>query len=239
MLRNLALEGDWHGRIRRRDLAYGTWLCKGGRVVAFNRGYHPVWSRHPGGEWAPADRNEWVENIKRSPCGDEAGMMFYTDFNCEASKLRKALRGMVKLSILREDQIRGIVGPNPLENLKALDDWMAKRKHLIKASEALIAWTPAESWKEATRGQIKVGRLLQEDETDWTRPYAYTGGAAYTRVRDLEGAGSVAQVFVDFHTVTVRDGIDPKAAHAEFLNIEEYAEHIAADIEGSLNPHWL
>jgi hypothetical protein len=40
-------------------------------------------------------------------------------------------------------------------------------------------------------------------------------------------------LFIDFHTLTVRDGIDPKAAHEAFLAIDEYRQRISHDILGA------
>jgi hypothetical protein len=105
----------------------------------------------------------------------------------------------------------------------------------MKACEALIAWTPACETDNPTCGQVKVGPVIREHPRDWTEGYSSTGGAAYTRVRNLRGAASVAQIFIDFHSMVVRDGIDPKVAHRAFLEIDEYAECISNDIEGSRN----
>jgi hypothetical protein len=43
----------------------------------------------------------------------------------------------------------------------------------------------------------------------------------------------VALMLTDFHQIVVRDGIDPQVAHKAFLEIDEYREIIAADIEGA------
>jgi hypothetical protein len=107
-----------------------------------------------------------------------------------------------------------------------------RKGHGMKAHEALIAWTPRDSGNP-TAGQVKVGRLLRDGEGDWTDPFSFTGGAAYMRVRSLRGPESVSQLFIDFHTMVVRDGIDPQVAHRAFLVIDDYAERIAADIDGS------
>ncbi len=40
-------------------------------------------------------------------------------------------------------------------------------------------------------------------------------------------------MFIDFHTLIVRDGIDPQAAHREFLKIDEYRRRISPDIDGA------
>lgn len=149
---------------------------------------------------------------------------------------------MVKLGILQESFIAGIVKrlKRPEDELNRVKDdaGRAIRKTLLKAQEALIAWTPArEPWLDWTAsGQIKVGPLLPDRYApDWTKPYACTGGACETRIQKMRGMKSVAQLFIDFHTIVVRDGLDPKHVHEAFLNIKEYRERISPDIDGALN----
>lgn len=105
----------------------------------------------------------------------------------------------------------------------------------MKASEALIAWTPAhckEDFSE-TAGRVNVGHLIRDGESDWARPYLNTGGAAFIGVRRLTGSDAVAQVFITFHELVVRDGIPPEDAHQAFLAIDDYASHLAPDTLGS------
>jgi hypothetical protein len=102
----------------------------------------------------------------------------------------------------------------------------------MKASEALIAWSPAYS-RKATRGQVKVGPLLDENVADWTEPYSFTGGAAFQARRDMKGWQSIARVLIDFHTLVIRDGILPEVAHEAFLAIDEYAKHCSPDNRGA------
>lgn len=40
-------------------------------------------------------------------------------------------------------------------------------------------------------------------------------------------------LFIDFHTIVVRDGVSPQDAHREFLKIDEYREFISPDIDGA------
>lgn len=103
----------------------------------------------------------------------------------------------------------------------------------MKASQALIAYTPSTWSVGSTVGQVKIGPLLGEDDADWTAPYAYTGGAAFTATRDLPEWQQIAMLFIEFHTIVVRDGIDPQVAHAAFLAIDEYRERIAPDVPGA------
>ena len=103
----------------------------------------------------------------------------------------------------------------------------------MKYQEALIAWTPQTD-------HIRVDRLLQSyDEPDWTESpirYAYTGGAAYSGLRDCtDKLKRDMMLFIEFHAIVVRDKIPIEAAHREFLKIDEYRERISPDIEGAAN----
>lgn len=104
----------------------------------------------------------------------------------------------------------------------------------MKYADALIAWTPGDDncllpGQEHTRGTVKVGRLLKTGQPDWTDPYAFTGGAAYTHVRDARGDTALACLFIEFQTIVVRDKIDPAVAHKAFWQIEEYRNACASD----------
>ena len=103
----------------------------------------------------------------------------------------------------------------------------------MKAHEAVIAWTPADWSGRDTQGKVEVGRLISDTEGDWTAPYAYVGGAAYLAIRDSRGPEGVAQLFIDFHTLVVRDGLSPQAVHDAFLAIDEYVDSISIDIPGA------
>ncbi|MEH3117107.1 MAG: hypothetical protein PGN25_05720 [Methylorubrum populi] len=43
----------------------------------------------------------------------------------------------------------------------------------------------------------------------------------------------LAMLFIDFNTLVVRDGIDPKEAHRAFLVIDEYRDRISPDVPGA------
>jgi len=100
----------------------------------------------------------------------------------------------------------------------------------MKYREALIAWTP-------NTGQIRVGPLLREGDPDWTAhpiKYVSKGGAAFTVLRRCENATlRDLMLFIEFHTIVVRDRIPVDAAHREFLKIDEYRRRIAPDIHGA------
>lgn len=102
----------------------------------------------------------------------------------------------------------------------------------MKHYNAVIVWTPnLEHVPLEDRGQVSV-RTLQSCK-NWSKPdFARTCGAVEGSRRN-PSAENVMMVFVDFHTLVVRDGIDPKAAHAAFLAIDEYRRIISHDIDGA------
>ena len=105
----------------------------------------------------------------------------------------------------------------------------------MKFRNAMYAWTPL-SWpatgsKAGTIGMVKVGP--HPDTTGWSEPYSHSAGSCYLALKNDPEIVQVAQLFIDFHTMIVRDGIDPRAAHREFLKIDEYRERISRDIPGA------
>jgi hypothetical protein len=51
----------------------------------------------------------------------------------------------------------------------------------------------------------------------------------------MKPAELLAMVFIEFHAMVVRDGIDPQEAHRAFLAIDEYRTHIAPDMDGAMS----
>jgi hypothetical protein len=101
--------------------------------------------------------------------------------------------------------------------------------------EWTVCWTPIHGpWSERdSAGDVLVARL--GDEAYWDRRYAMTGGCCY-RSRHVADDGSpvplqtkIMMLFIDFHTLVVRDGIDPEKAHREFLKIDECRRRISPD----------
>ena len=105
----------------------------------------------------------------------------------------------------------------------------------MKAYEAMIAWTPAYYQGDLTVGQVEVGPLVKEGDPDWTKSYRFTGGAAFASRHGARGAESLAYLFIDFHTLVVRDGIEFSKVHEAFLAIDEYRAAISPEIPGSEN----
>lgn len=95
----------------------------------------------------------------------------------------------------------------------------------MKLKDTIIAYNPGTA-------EIAVGPLLSEDGADWTRPYSYTIGAAFSEVRELTGMKARHRVMSDFIGAVVRDGVDIDAAHEAFSMIEEYLDGIPHDLLG-------
>ena len=90
----------------------------------------------------------------------------------------------------------------------------------------MVAWTPREP------DTVEVGPW--PDETGWSDPpYRYTGGCCELVRHKWPEDRKVMMMFINFHTLIVRDGIDPQAAHREFLKIDEYRRRISPDIDGA------
>ncbi len=93
----------------------------------------------------------------------------------------------------------------------------------------MVAWTPGEP--EA----VEVGPW--PDRTGWScrprRRLLFTTGCCELARHEWPEDRKVMMMFIDFHTLIVRDGIDPQAAHREFLKIDEYRRRISPDIDGA------
>ena len=102
----------------------------------------------------------------------------------------------------------------------------------MKVENAQIEWEPG----------TPDGVLVFERKYDGNRRvirasnaprYPMSGGAADSERASLTGKPALVALLADFHTLVVRDGIDPQAAHREFLKIDEYRRVISPDIEGA------
>ena len=94
----------------------------------------------------------------------------------------------------------------------------------MKLVEAMYGWN-------RNSGEIGVGPW--PDTTGWSDRYSLSGGACYTNIRQMSPDQQVAQIFIDFHTLVVRDGVDVQAVHRAFLKIDEFRRSIAPDIKGA------
>lgn len=93
----------------------------------------------------------------------------------------------------------------------------------MKILECMYGWN--------TGGDVKVGPW--PDKTDWSFDYELTGGACYSHWHEMSPEMQALQIFIEFHTMVVRDEVDPQKAHAAFLKIDEYRRLIAPDIPGA------
>lgn len=99
----------------------------------------------------------------------------------------------------------------------------------MKASEAIIAWNGQDSFRSEGRpGSIAVGPLLYDGDSDWTRAYLFTGGAAEVRRRTLPQKEQQFSVMQDFYTLVYTYGLHPYLVHRALLHIDEYQDVIKA-----------
>lgn len=104
----------------------------------------------------------------------------------------------------------------------------------MKYTEAMIAWNPKSAWiAETGTIQRTIIAVPWPDKNKLAREYLYTCGACYLDTRDLSQDALSLQVFIDFNTIVVRDGIPAQDAHEAFLCIDEYLQHIASDIKAA------
>ena len=91
----------------------------------------------------------------------------------------------------------------------------------------MVGWAPGEP--EA----VEVGPW--PDRTGWSDPpgHRFTNGCCELARHKWPEDRKVMMMFINFHTLIVRDGIDPQAAHREFLKIDEYRRRISPDINGA------
>lgn len=99
-----------------------------------------------------------------------------------------------------------------------------------------VAWNPYPELETDLRsiGLVKVGAW--PDENGWSDKYEFTDGCC---MLDWKRENRALQMFVVFHTLIVRDGIDPQKAHREFLKIDEYRRRISVDIDGATGSDWI
>ena len=108
-----------------------------------------------------------------------------------------------------------------------IDNWMVawNSKHTTPELEELRGPNPP--------GAVKVGKW--PDKTGWSDDYDSTAGCCWVETASYDLQGKVMMMFIDFHTLVVRDRIDPKKLHKEFLKIDEYRYRIPFDMEGAVD----
>jgi hypothetical protein len=104
----------------------------------------------------------------------------------------------------------------------------------MKMADAAIEWIPS-WWSEgdAPHGSVRVARkepgwfIWRACWLDIGNPLFWSGKKPPTETH------RALQMFLDFHAMVVRDGVDPKVLHSEMLKIDEYRRYIANDIDGA------
>lgn len=102
-----------------------------------------------------------------------------------------------------------------------------------KYKNCMIAWTPKYDFNRGneTRGCAEVGQW--PDKTGWSKKYQRTVGGCNFDIQQGDKIENLLSIFMEFNVLVVRDGINPQVAHEAFLDIEEYAKHIAPDMRGA------
>lgn len=108
----------------------------------------------------------------------------------------------------------------------------------MKLADAWVAWT-ATSWELPSAGNVFVGtkeQVVARIDTGEARSWVPVGRAMMATDRltgEAEEWAAKALMMTCFHTMVVRDGVSPEAAHKAFLIIDEYRRLISRDIEGA------
>lgn len=103
----------------------------------------------------------------------------------------------------------------------------------MKLNDAFLVWAPSWLSDNPNAGRVLVcDRETMKRATDPGRPDRMP---MWVQLGVGSGTGAInadqrlALMFIDFHSIIVRDGIDPMAAHIEFSKVDEYREHISPD----------
>lgn len=95
---------------------------------------------------------------------------------------------------------------------------------MTKARETIIAWTP---------GTDLVASGPFHAPGGWSDSYEYTGGAAFADVREMSDQVVRQYLLNLFHTMVIRDRVDPSAAHDALCWIDEFATSINLECPGA------
>jgi hypothetical protein len=92
--------------------------------------------------------------------------------------------------------------------------------------EWIVAWNPALADPASalpSPGQVEVGPNVSDR---WAMLYQFSSGACYPARKQMTAEGKALMMMIDFHKIVVRDGVDPQAAHQQFLKIDEYRRFV-------------
>jgi hypothetical protein len=109
--------------------------------------------------------------------------------------------------------------------------------------DARIAWTPvyyppglSRRGKTLRPGAIEAG---PRQPTGWMDDYACWDNADQVAMLDDKSkAARLAMLFITFHHIVVRDGINPVEAHKAFMKIAEFRDCMADDLRTGALPAW-
>lgn len=96
---------------------------------------------------------------------------------------------------------------------------------MAAATETSVAWTPSD-WRgrDETRGRVILAPVPPRSAVT---PFAMWDYIARPGMSEAE---VLASLFIRFHSMVVRGGIDPIVAHEAFLGVDEYRAAISPDI---------
>jgi hypothetical protein len=103
----------------------------------------------------------------------------------------------------------------------------------MKAEAAMILWTPdKDGLPAATRGKV----LVVQHPSPGHKDLLFSEGACSAEWTEVDHHIREKRLFILFHTLVVRDGIDAQGAHNAFLEIDEYRHLISPEIDGAEEP---
>ena len=105
---------------------------------------------------------------------------------------------------------------------------MSEPRRDVPLRKAIILYNP----KIAGLPPVAVVPIGYDNEA-YRYDYRYSCGAAYAAWRHCSWPLLVGHLFIQFNTLTVREGIAVDDVHAAFMCIPEYRQMIASDIKGA------
>lgn len=105
----------------------------------------------------------------------------------------------------------------------------------MKATDAIVVWTPVRAEEAAHPGSIRVelrGSGWARTRGDFWMPATSLGEFGTVSTKG-DKTKQLLAMFILFNTVTVRDGVSVENAHKAFLQIDEYRQTISPDAPGA------
>lgn len=109
--------------------------------------------------------------------------------------------------------------------------WVGDAATLPKfnAKECAYWWLPGNPECVFVRGHPVDESCYELKRQGW-----FDAGACWPGTHKLDKRGLERRLLLDFNTMVVRDGISPRAAHAAFIQIHEYARVVSPDVPGAV-----